>query len=106
MREIQKNIQNLSSDKFELYNKIMNCSKPNDFKNLAVKLGANVRDQNHIFIKHFNGDVTSISCTPGKKISLFKTQNEFVDIYCLNKSNYKNEKRREIKNNRKKKNKS
>ena len=32
MREIQKNIQNLSSDKFELYNKIMNCSKPNDFK--------------------------------------------------------------------------
>ena len=72
MREIQKNIQNLSSDKFELYNKIMNCSKPNDFKNLAVKLGANVRDQNHIFIKHFNGDVTSISCTPGKKYHYLK----------------------------------
>lgn len=100
MRDLTDQINKFSPEKLNTYNMIMNCVSPNDFKKLAVKLGANMRDKNHICITHKNGDVTSISCTPGKKISLFKTQNEFVDIYCLGKSNYKNEKRREIKNNR------
>tara|TARA_Y100000741_G_scaffold328885_1_gene282395 strand:+ start:179 stop:544 length:366 start_codon:yes stop_codon:yes gene_type:complete len=100
MRDLSNEINKFSQEKLRTYDMIMDCESPNDFKRLAVKLGANMRDKNHICITHKNGDVTSISCTPGKKISLFKTQNEFVDIYCLEKSNYKNEKRREIKNNR------
>ncbi len=106
MRDLSNELNNFSQEKLNTYNMIMNCVSPNDFKKLAVKLGADMRDKNHICITHKNGDVTSISCTPGKKISLFKTQNEFVDIYCLGKSNYKNEKRREIKNNRNNNNKS
>lgn len=104
MRDLSNEINKFSPEKLRTYDMIMNCVSPNDFKKLAVKLGADMRDKNHICITHKNGDVTSISCTPGKKISLFKTQNEFVDIYCLGKSNYKNEKRREIKNNRDNKN--
>ena len=50
-----------SQEKQHIYQKIMNCEKTDDFKKLAIYLGAELRDKNHIFIKHFNGDVTSIA---------------------------------------------
>mgnify|MGYP006085535773 CR=1 FL=1 len=100
MRDLYKEIMNYPQDKINTYYSIMRCHTPDDFKKLAVKLGANMRDKNHIWITHKNGDVTPISCTPGKKIPLHKTQNDFVDIYILNKSNHKNELRREQRNNR------
>jgi len=100
MRDLYKEIMNYPQDKINTYYSIMGCHTPDDFKKLAVKLGANMRDKNHIWITHKNGDVTPISCTPGKKIPLHKTQNDFVDIYILNKSNHKNELRRDQRNNR------
>lgn len=100
MRDLHKEIMNYPQDKIDTYYNIMGCQTPDDFKKLAVKLGANMRDKNHIWITHKNGDVTPISCTPGKKIPLHKTQNDFVDIYILNKSNHKNQLRRDQKNNR------
>lgn len=104
MRDLSNEIHNYPSEKQLIYNQIINCEKTEDFKKLAVNLGAELRDKNHIFIKHFNGDVTSLACTPKKKITLHKTMNEFINIYIHNTSNFKNEQRRNIKNNRKDKN--
>tara|TARA_B100001175_G_scaffold285027_1_gene265824 strand:- start:158 stop:484 length:327 start_codon:yes stop_codon:yes gene_type:complete len=101
MRDLSNEIHTYPQEKQNIYQKIMNCEKTDDFKKLAIYLGAELRDKNHIFIKHFNGDVTSIACTPKKKITLHKTANEFINIYIHNISNFKNEQRRNTKNNRK-----
>lgn len=101
MRDLSNEINTYSLEKQQIYNKIISCEKTEDFKKLALNLGAEMRDKRHIFIKHFNGDVTSLACTPKKKITLHKTMNEFINIYIHNISNFKNEQRRDVKNNRK-----
>ena len=57
------------------------CKTPSEFATFAVKNGAYVRSKNHYYIKHANGEVTTISCTPKPKIPLHKTMSQFKKIY-------------------------
>ena len=57
------------------------CVSSKDFVNFAKKRGASIREKNHYFIRFRNGETTTLSRTPGKKISLHKTLKLFKNIY-------------------------
>lgn len=60
---------------------LLKCNTPADFANFAIKNGATVRHKKHYHIKHSNGHISTISSTPKPKIPLYKTMNEFKNIY-------------------------
>jgi|TARA_B110001452_G_scaffold147612_1_gene122892 hypothetical protein len=61
----------------------MKCKKAEDYAIFSKSLGAIVRHKTHWFITHPNGNHTTISSTPGKKIKLHKTKREIAENYNL-----------------------
>jgi len=73
----------------DIHTQLMNCNTPAEFVLFAKRHGATIRHKNHYFIKHKTGEFTSISCTPKPKIPLFKTKNQFINIYLKTKAKRK-----------------